>query len=289
MTVTTIPAPRVPFLDERTGGISREWFRFLLQLFTLTGAGESDLTVQDLAVAPGSTDTTALAVEVEGARAAPTAAMDYGAVKALVDEVQLAYLPQQDATQTITLPQALYLYVKASADITKGRLVYMTGTAEAPEVLTAAHAAAEILDPTVLLGLAVADIASGTYGYVCTRGVVTGLDTHTYTEGVELWYSASETTGAPTIYMPTPGRQRTRIGFVVHSHATNGVILVNFVHGTAIEVMSDAYINSPNEGEPLVYNSSGKWANGSALPSGNFVTTDLRTFTFVKGILTSIV
>jgi hypothetical protein len=37
--ITQIPAPRVTFLDERTGMISREWFRFLNNLYTIVGAG----------------------------------------------------------------------------------------------------------------------------------------------------------------------------------------------------------------------------------------------------------
>jgi hypothetical protein len=32
--ITNIPAPRVSFIDDRTGLISREWYRFLLNLFT---------------------------------------------------------------------------------------------------------------------------------------------------------------------------------------------------------------------------------------------------------------
>ena len=37
--ITQIPAPRVPFIDERTGTISREWFRFLNNLYTILGGG----------------------------------------------------------------------------------------------------------------------------------------------------------------------------------------------------------------------------------------------------------
>jgi len=37
--ITQIPAPRVPFMDERTGTISREWFRFLNNLYTILGGG----------------------------------------------------------------------------------------------------------------------------------------------------------------------------------------------------------------------------------------------------------
>ena len=54
--ITSIPAPRVPFIDERTGLISREWYRFMLNLFTLTGSGASDISVTDLAVVPNQVD-----------------------------------------------------------------------------------------------------------------------------------------------------------------------------------------------------------------------------------------
>lgn len=36
---TNITPPRVPVIDPRTGLISREWYRFLLNLYTITGAG----------------------------------------------------------------------------------------------------------------------------------------------------------------------------------------------------------------------------------------------------------
>lgn len=52
MNITSIPAPRVPFIDERTGLISREWYRFFLNLFTLTGSGTTDASWTDLQIAP---------------------------------------------------------------------------------------------------------------------------------------------------------------------------------------------------------------------------------------------
>lgn len=48
--VTNIPAPRVPLVDERTGLVSREWFRFFQNLFTLTGGGSNDATLQDVQI-----------------------------------------------------------------------------------------------------------------------------------------------------------------------------------------------------------------------------------------------
>lgn len=50
--ITNIPAPRVEFIDPRTGLMSREWYRFFLNLFTLTGGGTSATTITDLMVGP---------------------------------------------------------------------------------------------------------------------------------------------------------------------------------------------------------------------------------------------
>jgi hypothetical protein len=43
--ITKIPAPRVPLLDQRTGLISREWFRFLNNVYIITG-GETQGVAQ---------------------------------------------------------------------------------------------------------------------------------------------------------------------------------------------------------------------------------------------------
>ena len=55
MNITNIPAPRVPFIDERTGQISREWFRFLNNQFVLTGSGQTSISTADLELTPAST------------------------------------------------------------------------------------------------------------------------------------------------------------------------------------------------------------------------------------------
>lgn len=52
LNVTQIPALRVPFIDPNTGLISREWYRFLLNLFTLTGSGNNQTTLDDIQVGP---------------------------------------------------------------------------------------------------------------------------------------------------------------------------------------------------------------------------------------------
>jgi hypothetical protein len=42
--ITKIPAPRVPLVDERTGLISREWFRFFNNIYVITGGADQGIT-----------------------------------------------------------------------------------------------------------------------------------------------------------------------------------------------------------------------------------------------------
>lgn len=50
--ITNITPPRVPLVDPATGLVTREWYRFFVNLFTLTGGGQSDLSAEDLAQNP---------------------------------------------------------------------------------------------------------------------------------------------------------------------------------------------------------------------------------------------
>lgn len=52
MDITNIPAPRVEFIDKRTGLMAREWYLFFLNLFNLTGAGTNPVSLSDLQQGP---------------------------------------------------------------------------------------------------------------------------------------------------------------------------------------------------------------------------------------------
>jgi hypothetical protein len=52
LNITNIPAPRVDFIDPRTGLMAREWYRFFLNLFTLTGEGQNIVSLSDLQKGP---------------------------------------------------------------------------------------------------------------------------------------------------------------------------------------------------------------------------------------------
>jgi hypothetical protein len=52
--ITNIPSTRIDFIDKQTGLMSREWYRFFLNLFTLTGGGSNAISLDELQIGPPS-------------------------------------------------------------------------------------------------------------------------------------------------------------------------------------------------------------------------------------------
>lgn len=52
LNVTNIPAPRTPLIDANTGYLTREWYRFFLNLFVLTGQGSNPTSLEELQYGP---------------------------------------------------------------------------------------------------------------------------------------------------------------------------------------------------------------------------------------------
>lgn len=50
--VTNIPSNRVEIIDSRTGLVSREWYRFFLNIFNLAGSGGNQTSLDDLQIGP---------------------------------------------------------------------------------------------------------------------------------------------------------------------------------------------------------------------------------------------
>ena len=57
--VTNIPSNRVEIIDSRTGLVSREWYRFFLNIFNLAGSGGNQVSLDDLQIGPPPQPTTA--------------------------------------------------------------------------------------------------------------------------------------------------------------------------------------------------------------------------------------
>ena len=105
LNITQIPAPRVPFLDERTGTISREWYRFLLNLFVLTGNGQNQFSITDLQLGPPAQDGAFLQNQIDSGAVAPDASTQESQIAELQKQVQaLALAP----SYTPQVPHPLY-------------------------------------------------------------------------------------------------------------------------------------------------------------------------------------
>jgi hypothetical protein len=55
---TNIPSNRVEFIDSRTGLVSREWYRFFLNLFNLAGAGGNQISLDEMQIGPPPMEST---------------------------------------------------------------------------------------------------------------------------------------------------------------------------------------------------------------------------------------
>jgi hypothetical protein len=73
--LTNITPPRVPLLDPKTNLISREWYRFFLNLFVLTGSGQNTASLTDLQLGPPmptQEDFGEVVIDIKSAQKQPT-------------------------------------------------------------------------------------------------------------------------------------------------------------------------------------------------------------------------
>lgn len=97
--ITNIPPPRVPFIDERTGLISREWYRYLFALFNVTGVGSNPTPLPAFEITPlpqpdNSQDVTVIEQTLATAPAAEQVSAE---IDAAVQQTQLASLQEISA------------------------------------------------------------------------------------------------------------------------------------------------------------------------------------------------
>jgi hypothetical protein len=121
--ITNIPAPRVPLIDDRTGLMAREWYRFFLNLFKLTGSGTNFTSLEDLQVGPPTADPVDLVTDVSPNVESVVASLLQDALLAPPPlEVQhLHYGAFHDSTtQTAAAINTAYAVTLGSTDLSDG-------------------------------------------------------------------------------------------------------------------------------------------------------------------------
>jgi hypothetical protein len=202
LNITNIPAPRVPFIDERTGLMAREWYRFFLNLFVLTGSGNNPITLEELQLGPpNQPDLAELLIQINQ-NIAPQYEDQSGDFLATLDTAQLMSMMSrfenaEAAIQGAYLQPVVQTGTIASYNLdsspTAGGIAYGTGPALAVsaagtlgQVLTSAGAATPTwTTPTTGTVTAVSVVsANGLAGTVATATTTPAITLSTTVTGL---------------------------------------------------------------------------------------------------------
>jgi len=170
--------------------------------------------------------------------------------------------------------QAAKAYNAEATSLTKGEVVYISGSQGQRIAIKRAVATAE-LGSANTIGIVAETITAGAEGYVLTEGQLKGLNTSAYTAGALLYLST--TSGQFTETSPAAPNHRVTIGFVERVHASAGSIYVKIDNGYEIDELHNVLINGVSAGDLLVRSGS-VWHNSKTL-SGSYVLTGSLTAT----------
>ena len=112
----------------------------------------------------------------------------------------------------------------SAGTITAGNVVYISGYNVGQSVAEVELADSSVAGTMPAIGITRSSVGVSTTGDLVISGQVTGLDTSSFTAGDELY--VSETAGAMTTTKPTGTASIQKIGVVLRSHASQGVIQV---------------------------------------------------------------
>lgn len=251
--ITNITPPRAPLTDDRTGLISREWYRFFLSLFTLTGSGQNFTSLTDLQVGPPPVQIAELQKQINGVMTQPRPELG------TMSQLQQSWLPwvtwdtapeitptavgtmawdggttlglQMTANVLGRINESGYCYIKASSAITKGQVIMFTGSVGASGVPTGAPATG-VTDGTYIMGVAAENIANNGFGLIQFLGTLRGVDTSAFADGDVLWYNPA-VTGGFTKTKPSAPNVKVQMAAVI-SATNNGTILIRVNAGSVL-------------------------------------------------------
>lgn len=241
--LTNITPPRVPLIDERTGLISREWYRFFLNLFNLTGGGSNTASLIDLQLgppAPQQEDLTDIIIDVEAIKVQPTEESANEQIAELQKQVEgLAATPIPAlgtfaALQQDNLPWTIFDETPQAIPTTVGTLAWDGGTT------LGLQATANVL----------MQIGESEFVYVKASSAITKGELCYHTGSVG---ASGVITAAPTPLNLTDPNQI--VGVAAESIALNGFGLIQ-ISGTlrGFNTTGSSVGETWADGDPLYYN-----------------------------------
>ena len=154
------------------------------------------------------------------------------------------------------------VYNGSGADITDGTPVFMSGSQGDNPLVYPAVALAHDHDyrPIHVAGMATHTIGNNEVGFITTAGKVHGLDTSGYTVGQPLFLTT--VVGELSNIAPPFPYGRTRVGGVVRSHASDGVVFVTIREPVHFEDIAGLSASLEQHNDIWVYEESNEaWTN----------------------------
>ena len=242
---TQLTPPRVALIDERSGAISREWYRFFLSLLTATQSNQDEILLAPngtslLASYDNLLDTlaqTALsAPAIQQSNTLRTNYLDLEQNAAYVN--QTARLAWNDDDQTVNIGmeygvvqqvgEETYARVQNNTGvlIPNGTVVGFTGAVPDSALSIAPYLANGATNSLNILGVMTHDLPdTGEKGYCTVWGFVRGLDTSAFSLG-DILYASPTVAGGFTNVKPTAPNNVIPIAAVLKVDAADGIIFV---------------------------------------------------------------
>jgi hypothetical protein len=244
---TQITPPRVPLTDERTGAVSREWYRWFYNIYNLTGAGRNDTSLLDLQVGPPAQESqiVELQKQIEALTTTPPLLNSNTLNTNYLDfEVDAPHTNQMGRTgwnatdQTLDLGMeygvvqqvGLETYARVAnftgVTIPNGTVVGFTGAIPDSALSVAPYLANGATNTLYVVGVMTHDLPdTGQKGYCTVWGFVRNVDTSAFTLG-DILYASPTVAGGLTNVKPTAPNNVVPIAAVLQVSATDGVIFV---------------------------------------------------------------
>ena len=304
---TQITPPRVPLIDDRTGAISREWYRFFLSMFKATVDNQENSAQlgpdQESLLASYEAFLGDLAQTVETLPRAELGTM------AALQQANMPWLTFDNAPEVIpTAVGSLYwdggttlgvqmtanvlgrvnedqfYYIKASAAITKGQVIMFDGAVGASGVIKGKPATG-VTNGAYIMGIAAESIANNDFGLVQAFGALRGINTSAFSDGDILWYNPA-VAGGLTKTEPVAPNVKVQVAAVTNA-ASNGSIVIRVTAGSVLGgTDSNVQFTTLADKNMIQYDATaGYWKNISSVPvaSGGTGATTLASGYLLKG------
>jgi microcystin-dependent protein len=177
-----------------------------------------------------------------------------------VDKGSVAVVMQgADVVQEVGESQ--YMFIEASANITKGQVVMFTGAIGGSGTPTGAPATG-VTDGSYIMGIAAEDITSGTSGFVQTFGILKPVNTTGFSLGTILWYNPA-VAGGLTATKPTAPNIKVQMAAVTSGNSAGGALFIRVTAGSELGgTDSNVLFNTLSGGNLIAYDATnGYWKN----------------------------